>query len=301
MIMNRLLYILFLIPIASSCSDSLNDMTSSDRFETINGFEVEWRSQITSIQKDVIRDILNNMILVQGGYFTMGATPEQADFARKNEYPNTYVKLSDYYINKYEVSDEQFNIITGQNKQSSERYASSMTLNDWKRFMSLLSDLCSVRFSLPTEAQWEYAARGGKQTHHYIYPGSNELSQVHSSSHLSGSQVPNELGLFNMADLKSEWCEDMYADFEVVGLEIDRLNKEGKEHVVRGGNYLCNKDTEYYPKSSSTTDYSLTSHDYLEQQLDYRHCRVTSRSHYSNSGRDYIGCRLVVNINTTNR
>jgi len=303
MIMNRLVYLLFLIPIVFSCSDSLDDISSSDRFETINGFEVKWRSQITSQQKDAIRDILNNMILVEGGYFTMGATPEQAEFARKNEYPNIYIKLSDYYINKYEVSDEQFNIITGLNKKSSENYASSMALSDWRRFLSVLSDLCSVRFSLPTEAQWEYAARGGKQTHNYIYPGSNELSQVHSSSCLSGSQVFNELGLYNMADLKSEWCEDMYADFEVVGLKIDWLNKEGKDHVVRGGNYLCNKQSsDYYIDNPSRTDYFIGSgQKYTNPGLDYRLCRVTSRSYAYDSGSSYIGCRLVININTTNR
>jgi len=305
MIMNRLVYLLFLIPIVYSCSDSLDNISSGDRFETINGFEVEWRSQITSQQKDAIRDILNNMILVEGGYFTMGATPEQAEFARDNEYPNIYIKLSDYYINRYEVSDEQFNIITGLNKQSSERYASCMTLSDWRWFMSILSDLCSIRFSLPTEAQWEYAARGGKQTRNYIYPGSNELSQVHSSSHLSGSKIPNELGLYNMADLKSEWCEDMYANLEVIGLEINRLNKEGKYHVVRGGNYLCNKETaKYYPDNSSTIAYSINyGNTYLDRELDYRHCRVTSRSyaHDNGIGHDNVGCRLVINISTTNK
>lgn len=233
--MNRLLLIIILLPIISSCSNSLDNVSLDERCETINGFKVEWRSQITPKQKAVIKDILNDMILVEGGYFTMGATPEQSEYARPNEYPNIYIKLSSYYINRYEVSDEQFNTITGYNVMTSEKHASRITLNDWRLFLSVLGDLCSINFVFPTEAQWEYAARGGNQTRNYIYPGSNELSDIHTSSHISGSQIPNELGLYNMADLKSEWCEDKYKEFEIIGLETNRLNKIGAYHVVRGG------------------------------------------------------------------
>lgn len=294
-----------MILIISSCSDSLDVVYTDERIETINGFNVEWRSQITSRQKDVIRDILNDMVLVEGGYFTMGATPEQAEYARPNEYPNVYIKLSNYYINRYEVSDEQFNVITGYNVMASETYASRITLNDWKLFISILDDLCSINFAFPTEAQWEYAARGGKQTKNYIYPGSNELFEVHSDSFQRGSNVPNELGIYNMADLKSEWCEDMYKEFEVIGLEIDRLNMTGKYHVVRGGNFLCNKvSSYYYPEGSSTIDYRLGYGQKISDRgMDYRNCRTTSRAYsFDNKiGYDYIGCRLVINVGSTKK
>lgn len=303
--MKRLLFLVFLIPIFSSCSDLLEGVSSDERFEAINGFKVEWRNQITPQQKNVIREILNNMILVEGGYFTMGATPEQSEFARPNEYPNVYIKLSGYYINRYEVSDEQFTIITGINVNSSEKYASRIPLKDWKLFISILSDLCSIYFTFPTEAQWEYAARGGNKTKNYIYPGSNEFSQIHSDSHLIGSQIPNELGLYNLADLKSEWCEDFYTEFEVIGLETNRLIKTGKYHVVRGGNFLCNKESNLYYPTGSDKSYSGYMYCRLgfdqtlsDRELDYRHCRITSRSYaYDNEiGTDYIGCRLVINF-----
>jgi len=300
--MNRLL---FLIPIISSCSNSLDDVSIDERYETINGFNVEWRSQITTQQKTVIRDMLNGMILVEGGYFTMGATPEQSEYARDNEYPNIYIKLSDFYMCKFEVSDEQFNAITGYNITASENYASRITLENWNLFITVLTDLCSINFSFPTEAQWEYAARGGNKTQNYIFPGSNELSEVHSTSFQIGSSVPNELGLYNMADLKSEWCADLYDDFDAIGVDTDRLNKTGKYHVVRGGNFLCNKESsEYYPKGSSMTYYSLGhGQKPSDRELDYRHCRITSRSYaYDNKiGVDYIGCRLVVNVKDISR
>lgn len=303
--MNRLLFLIFLIPIFSSCSDSLDGVSYDEKIEIINGFNVEWRSQITPQQKNVIRDILNDMILVEGGYFTMGATPEQSEYARPNEYPNIYVKLSDFYICKYEISDEQFNMITGYNITASENYASRISLENWNLFISMLTDLCSINFSFPSEAQWEYAARGGNKTQNYIFPGSNNLSDVYSDSFKEGSNVPNELGIYNMADLKSEWCADLYDNFEVIGLETDRLNNTGKYHVVRGGNFLCNIESSvYYPKGSSTTYYRLGYGQKLsDREIDYRNCRITSRSFaYDNEiGSDYIGCRLVINIKEFSR
>lgn len=308
--MNRLLFLFLLIPIISSCSDSLDGMCKDDKFETINGFNVEWRSQISPQQKSVIRDILNNMILVEGGYFTMGATPEQSEFARNNEYPNVYVRLSDFYIGKYEISEEQFNIITGYNITASDNYASRISLENWNLFITMLTDLCSINFSFPTEAQWEYAARGGNKTQNYIFPGSNNLSEVHSDSFKEGSNVPNELGIYNMADLKSEWCADLYDNFEATGVETDRFNNTGKYHVVRGGNFLCNIESSvYYPTGSSSTYSSATYYNIghglklSNRDLDYRHCRITSRSYAYDSeiGSDYIGCRLVINIKNTSR
>lgn len=302
--MKRLLFLEFLILIFSSCSDLLEGVSSDEKFEAINGFNVEWRNQITPQQKNVIREILNNMILVEGGYFTMGATPEQSEFARNNEYPNIYVKLSDFYIGKYEISDEQFNIITGFDICASENYASRIPLKDWNLFITVLTDLCSINFSLPTEAQWEYAARGGNKTQNYIFPGSNNLSEVHSDSFKEGSNKPNELGIYNMADLKSEWCADLYDNFESTGVETDRLNNTGKYHVVRGGNFLCSIESSVYYPTGSSSSYSSTTYYNIghglkvsNRDLDYRHCRTTSRSyaHDNEIGADYIGCRLVVN------
>lgn len=308
--MNRLLFLFLLIPIISSCADSLDGMCTDDKYETINGFNVEWRGQISPQQKSVIRDILNNMVLVEGSYFTMGATPEQSEFARNNEYPNVYVKLSDFYMGKYEISDEQFNVITGYNITASENYASRISFENWNLFLSVLTDLCSIKFSFPTEAQWEYAARGGKKTQNFVYPGSNNLSEVHSESFKEGSDMPNELGIYNMADLKSEWCADLYDDFEANGIETDRLNNTGKYHVVRGGNFLCNIESSvYYPTGSNSTYSSVTYYNIghglklSNRDLDYRHCRITSRSYaYDNEiGADYIGCRLVVNTKDISR
>lgn len=280
-----------------SCSESFENPTESID-ETINGITVKWRSQITEKQKSVIRKIIQDMVTVEGDYFVMGATPEQDNYARPNEYPNSYILLSNYYISKYEVTDEQFNVIMNDSKSASSSYPSRISYEEWERFIALLQDFTSLNFNFPTEAQWEFAARGGKLSKGYIYPGSNEINEVQSTSHINGSNVPNELGLFNMGDLKSEWCLDYYGDLISDKLLINWIQLEGKYHVVRGGNYLCTIESDKYsdPSIKSEISYHLGYGTTLSQpEMDYRNCRVSSRSYCSNP-ENTVGCRLVLNI-----
>lgn len=305
--MNRIINILIIaIFVSAICSCQVSyDIPEGNEHEDVNGFQIHWRKQITDDQKSVVRDILSDMVFVKGGFFVMGATPEQSDYARANEYPNIYVSLSDYYVCRYEVTDEQFTIITGIQVSSTEKYSSRISYNDWDLFIEILSDLTSIPFSLPTEAQWEYAARGGELSKGYIYPGSNDIDQIRSCSHTEGSNTPNELGIYNMADLKSEWCADFYELYQDEYHSTEnREIKNGKYHVVRGGNYLCTKETEkYYP--STQTGYSISSNNNAtmsDNKMDFRHCRITSRSYgYENGTCYYIGCRLVINYNNSTK
>jgi formylglycine-generating enzyme required for sulfatase activity len=306
-IYNRILAISAFMSCLTSCQEQLELPIDKDNTEQINGFLVHWRAQISEAQKDAARGILNDMVFVSGGCFVMGATPEQNGLARQNEYPNIYVKLSDYFICRYEVTDEQYSIITGEEISASLNDASRTSLSDWEVFISTLSDLTSISFALPTEAQWEYAARGGNRSLGYIYPGSNNIEDVRSTSFEYGSDTPNELGLYNMADLKSEWCSDYYSPYEWENRIIyNRKIVEGSYHVVRGGNYKCTEITDKYankndsPNSYYASNYSLSAYTTsTKKNLDYRHCRITSRSYAYETSQYLVGCRLVINVNSS--
>lgn len=279
--------------LVSSCENSPAEPCGINQIEEVNGFQVIWRSQITDEQKSALREILNDMVFVEGDYFAMGASIEQAEYARPNEYPNEYIKLSNYYICKYEVSDTQYNAVMETDKTASKSYLSRISLSEWKKFISLIQDLTSLNFNFPTEAQWEFAARGGRYSKGYIFPGSDNIDEVRSTYHLDGSKIPNELGLYNMADIKSEWCIDYYSALISDRLLIDFIQQNGKDHVVRGGNYLCSIESDKYFLSYGL-GYGTT---FVRKEMDYRNCRITSRSYaYDNEpGADYVGCRLVIN------
>lgn len=296
---NKTIYLIALFFIfVTTCTKDL-DCSKSNEEELINGFVVKWRKQIKIEQKECIRDILNNMIKVEGGTFIMGATSEQTEFARSNEYPLSYNMISDYFICKYEISDEQYIAILG--KPNNSLKSLSLSWDEWKVFIETLNELCSLKFDFPTEAQWEYAARGGKESKGYVYPGSNNIEDVRSSSEIEGSNIPNELGIYNMADLRSEWCKDFYAIYQNALLYENRFISTGKQHVVRGGNYRCtgNSGAKYLSKTipPSTDDCfgKFRGGVSLMSPYDYRYCRVSARCYYYSHNNMYIGCRVVIN------
>lgn len=293
--MKHILKLLFLFPIyvlLDACSNPDILEPREESIEIINGFSVRWRSQITESQKRIVRDILNNMVCIEGLTFVMGATPEQKEYARNNEYPLIHVRLSDYYICKYEVTDEQYRGLVSWASQSSY-----ISWNEWNDFISVLKDMTGLTFSLPTEAQWEYAARGGKLSKNYIYPGSDNLDEVNSFTYNSGSTHANELGIFNMADLKSEWCLDYYEEYPTSQtFYFDRLIRTGERHVVRGGSYNCSGYSSEYLNTKRVDDRYGYFKDDASSAIDKRYCRITARSYYyDDNGNRYIGCRLVIN------
>lgn len=292
------IYTFIWLSVFFSCSEDLISIQSQNK-EKVNGFELTWRRNVTPEQKNIVRELLSNMIFVEGGTFVMGATPEQTEFARVNEYPLSYVKLSDYYICKYEISDEQYlNFIPHDTNIS---YL-SLSRKDWEVFINILREISGITFDLPTESQWEYAARGGIYSKGYIYPGSNVLEDVWSDSKTEGSSCPNELGIYNMADLRSECCKDCYEEYVSTKFWYDRYIKEGDKYVIRGGNYHCSGYTSKYNNEQTTISTHHVFGHYrsagsMLNPYDYRYCRTTARSYYwSSNSSQHIGCRLVINI-----
>lgn len=269
--------------------------------EIVNGFNIRWRGQISEESKMVIRQILNNMVYVKGGFYIMGATLEQNEYARQNEYPTMYMQLDDYFIASHEITPQEYWCIMGvrENDPLSENFLLA-SWDEYSRFIDVLNDMTGLKFDFPTESQWEYAARGGEFSKGYIYPGSDNLEDVRSESDVEGSSVPNELGLYNMADLRSEWCKDYYEDYTANTYTENRLIISGKYKVVRGGNWRCIGETNKYLSSTRYPSDSFgnfrTSQTIINPFFDYRYCRTTARSYHSASiGNNYIGCRLVIN------
>lgn len=290
-----------------SCSKELDTMGSLNK-ESVNGIEINWRDGVTSEQRKIVMAIIGNMVRVKGGRFVMGATPEQVEYARANEYPLCYVELSDYYICKFEITDEQYIAIASDPREGTAVTSLYLSWEDWQYFIEAFNEISGLKMDFPTEAQWEFAARGGLETKGYIFPGSNNLLDVWTDSEVKGSKTPNELGLYNMADLKSEWCKDRYYEYNDAKLLRNPCIDEGKQRVVRGGNDHCEGTNSKYLSSSIITsnhfgNYKIGSS--LTGTFDYRYCRTTARSYNyvpsesvsGESGRSqYIGCRLVLNI-----
>ena len=171
------------------------------------------------------------MVGVQGGRFTMGALPNDKD-ADSDEKPRHQVTLSSFYIGRYEVTQELWQAVMGSNpsrfKGDLQRPVERVSWNDCQTFIRKLNELTGENFRLPTEAEWEYAARGGQKSSGYLYSGSNDIGSVawyddnsynKGSSHPDygthpvGRKQPNELGLYDMTGNVWEWCQDWYGSY----------------------------------------------------------------------------------------
>ena len=162
------------------------------------------------------------MVYVSGGTFTMGATSEQGSNALGDEKPAHSVTLSGYYIGKYEVTQELWKAVMGSNPsyfKGDNLPVEQVSWNDVQEFLRKLNAMTGKRYRLPTEAEWEFAARGGNSSRGYKYSGSNSLGSVAwyydnsgSRTHAVGTKSPNELGIYDMSGNVREWCQDWYSD-----------------------------------------------------------------------------------------
>ena len=194
------------------------------------------------------------MIAVKGGTFQMGS-----DDGYEWEKPVHQVTLSDYYIGETEVTQELWNAVMGSNPS---HFTGNMQLpvemvswNDCQTFISRLNELTGKTFRLPTEAQWEYAARGGNKSKGYIYSGSNEIDEVAWDWDFQGipthpvkTKVPNELGIYNMSGNVIEWCSDWYGPYSSAAQTDPTGPSTGSNRVRRGGGW-----------GSGATDYRVAS------------------------------------------
>ena len=209
------------------------------------------------------------MIKVEGGTFSMGATSEQGSDADDDEKPIHSVTLSDYYIGETEVTQELWEAVMGSNPSrftgNNQRPVESVSWKDCQKFIKELNRLTGKEFRLPTEAEWEYAARGGKYSRGYWYSGSNDADEVawywqnsgdkylseawnydsiienNCKTHPVKTKKVNELGLYDMSGNVYEWCNDWYGSYQSNSQTNPTGPSEGEYRVLRGGSW-CNGD-----------------------------------------------------------
>jgi formylglycine-generating enzyme required for sulfatase activity len=227
-----------------------------------------------------VKGVSFKMIKVEGGTFMMGATSEQGKDASKDEKPAHSVTLSDYYIGETEVTQELWEAVMGSTPSSYSGYpqrpVERVSWNDCQEFITKLNQLTGKNFRLPTEAEWEYAARGGNKSKGYKYSGGNTIGNVAWCTDNSGSRThnvktkqANELGIYDMSGNVCEWCQDWYGkNYYQNSLQTNPTGPtSGSSRVLRGGSW----------------------------GYDARYCRVSYRGYYYPDYRDFNrGLRLVL-------
>ena len=189
-----------------------------------------------------------DMVRVEAGTFTMGATPEMEN-PWDGEKPTHQVTLTnDYYIGKYEVTQALWQAVMSNNPsyfKGDNLPVEKVSWNDCQEFISKLNTITGKTFRLPTEAEWEYAARGGKKSKGYQYSGSNNLSDVAwyednsgNKTHAVGSKQANELGIYDMSGNVWEWCQDWYGKYSSSSQTNPTGATSGSYRVIRGGSWF---------------------------------------------------------------
>ena len=186
------------------------------------------------------------MIHVEGGTFTMGATSEMTE-PHSWEKPTHQVTLSSYYIGETEVTQALWKAVMGSNPsdfKGDDLPVEKVSWNDCQTFISKLNALTGKNFRLPTEAEWEFAARGGNQSRHTQYSGSSRIDDVAWYEDNSGGKThpvktkqPNELGIYDMTGNVWEWCQDWDDSYDSSAQTNPTGASSGSHRVVRGGSW----------------------------------------------------------------
>ena len=209
--------------------------------EVLEGAQPESRNRLIQVG-----NVQFEMVHVEGGTFRMGATEEQGEDAYDDENPVHRVTLSSYLIGKHEVTQALWEEVMGSNpsynKQGGDYPVEHVSWDDCQGFIGKLNARTGMKFRLPTEAEWEYAARGGNRSKGYKYAGSGNLDEVGwyggnsgKHTHPVGEKKPNELGLYDMSGNVWEWCQDWYGDYTDEAQTNPTGPQSGGDRVLRGG------------------------------------------------------------------
>ena len=231
--------------------DSLDSSSLHEGYFDVKAGGKSERISVTQLKDDyteTAKSLNLKMIYVKGGTFTMGCTPEQGNDCNDNEKPAHQVTVSNFYIGKYEVTQAQWKAIMGVNPSPSNITGDNLPVSnvswmDVQEFIHRLNELTGKQYRLPTEAEWEYACRGGLESAHYKYSGSNTAnnvawySRVSYNIHFVGTRSPNELGIYDMSGNVWEWCNDWYGPYSSDVQTDPQGPSIGPSCVLRGGSY----------------------------------------------------------------
>ena len=242
--------------------------------------------QSRSTEDKLAKGITFPMVLIEGGEFQMGSAADD-EGAYANERPVHPVYLDSFYMTEFPVVQEEWIAVMGKNPskfKGAQRPVEQVSWKDVQEFIERLNNMTKKSYRLPSEAEWEYAARGGvhRQKESYLYAGSDKLKEVgwyrgnsDKETKEVGLKYPNELGLYDMSGNVWEWCNDLYdrnyySDCKERGVGKNPQGPEkGVSRVFRGGG--CFNDPQY--------------------------CRVASRSYLEPANRDSnLGFRLALSL-----
>ncbi len=190
------------------------------------------------------------MVFVEGGTFSMGSNQGSDD-----EKPVHRVRVDDFYLGKTEVTQRQWRAVMRNNpshfKNCDQCPVEQVSWNDIQDFIKKLNNMTGKKYRLPTEAEWEYAARGGSKGRGYTYSGSDNLEEVAwyngnsgSKTHPVGQKKSNEQGLSDMSGNVWEWCHDWYGSDYYKNSPADNPKgpSSGAFRVIRGGSWYLYAD-----------------------------------------------------------
>ena len=276
----------------TNADTNLKDGVSMDDLSTLINYlltnEWPWDEPVT--ETFTVNGVSFKMVAVEGGTFTMGATAEQGSDAWDVEKPAHQVTLSSYSIGETEVTQALWLAVMGSNpsyftpkngySQNLQRPVECVSWYDCQTFISKLNQMTGKNFRLPTEAEWEYAARGGNLSKGYKYAGSNSVDDVawywyNIPSQTVGAEgygtqpvatkVPNELGLYDMSGNVYEWCQDWYGSYTSDAQTNPTGPASGSDRVGRGGSW--NYNAWFCRVSNRDVDYLMESYDSLGLRL----------------------------------
>ena len=219
------------------------------------------------------------MVYVAGGTFLMGATSEQGSGAYDDEKPAHRMIINGYYIGKYEVTQKLWKAVMDNNPSNfkgDNLPVENVSWNDVQEFLRKLNAMTGKRYRLPTEAEWEFAARGGNNSRGHKYSGSDNIGSVAwygnnsgNRTHVVGTKSSNELGIYDMSGNVREWCQDWYSSSYYGNSSRNNPTgpTSGASRVLRGGSW----------------------------GLSARNCRVSYRGYSTPDDRyNYLGFRLAL-------
>ena len=244
---------------------SKTDKTPTEQGQTIVSTTTNYKPEEN--YQETLLNLNLDMVYVQGGTFKMGATGRKASNAEK---PVHKVTLSSYHIGKYEITQAQWKAVMGTNPselKGDNLPVENITWYHAKAFCDKLSAKTGKNYTLPTEAQWEFAARGGVKSKGYKYSGSNTIGDVawyagnSMTTHSVGTKAPNELGIYDMTGNVWEWCADGLDLYSSEAVTNPVVPPSGFFNMLRGGGWFYGADdcrvSKRFPLPPGNFDFNL--------------------------------------------
>ena len=237
------------IMISEGQTASISGILASNTASSSNGYASN--SSVSSGGNEISIPVKNgitiDIVKVEAGTFMMGATSEMQNPWDDEKTVHQVTLTNDYYMGKYEVTQALWKTVMGSNPSYSKGDnlpVEEVSWNDCQEFISKLNSLTGKKFRLPTEAEWEYAARGGKKSRGYQYSGSSNISDVAwydgnsgNKTHPVGTKQANELGIYDMTGNVWEWCQDWYYSYVSSSQTNPTGAVSGSSRVRRGGSW----------------------------------------------------------------